>query len=299
MLYSITNGTLSLKASSRGAEMYSLMKDGKEYLWTADPEYWPEHAPVLFPFIGRERNGEYRTGGRTYSMPIHGFAKNMDFEPEEISGEELRFTIRDTETTREVYPFPFLFTVAYRLEGNTVKVSFIVKNTGDSELYFMAGGHPGFLCPPPSHPGSPRSACGISFLREGKPLDAVYSTPITAEGLAASKEKEPYVFVQKDGRIIPEADLFANDALITENWDCDEVDLLDPDGRPYIRVSFDAPLVGVWSVAGREAPYICIEPWWGRCDREDFAGELKDREWEQALAPGKTAVYSFAINIPD
>ena len=297
MILKTENGILTLAADSCGAEMISLKKDGKEYLWGADPAYWPEHAPVLFPFVGRVRDGVYRHNGREYRMPIHGFAKGMEFRPETTPDGALKFALTDTEETRENYPFPFLFTVLYRLRENSVEVHFAVENTGNEDLFFMVGGHPGFLCPPPSFPGAARSECGISFLKDGQPLDVLRSTPVTDAGLAAPAGVSPLLYSQENGRIIPDAQLFSHDALIAENYDCDEVDLLDPEGRPYLSVRFDAPLVGVWSVAGTEAPYICIEPWWGRCDREGFSGELKDREWEQSLAPGERFDRYFTITV--
>ena len=39
----------------------------------------------------------------------------------------------------------------------------------------------------------------------------------------------------------------------------------------------------VWSPEKKQAPFICIEPWCGRCDAEDFDGELKDREFTNVL----------------
>jgi len=62
-------------------------------------------------------------------------------------------------------------------------------------------------------------------------------------------------------------------------------------------VSFDAPLFGLWSPAGMGAPFICIEPWYGRCDRAGFAGELKDREYGNSLAQGEKFEKSYTIAI--
>ena len=70
-----------------------------------------------------------------------------------------------------------------------------------------------------------------------------------------------------------------------------------PDKKPYLTVSFDAPLFGLWSPAGMGAPFICIEPWYGRCDRAGFAGELKDREYGNSLAQGEKFEKSYTIAI--
>lgn len=62
-------------------------------------------------------------------------------------------------------------------------------------------------------------------------------------------------------------------------------------------VEFAAPLVGIWSPPKKNAPFVCIEPWYGRCDSEVFEGELKEREWEQALAPGEVFQAEYKILI--
>lgn len=39
----------------------------------------------------------------------------------------------------------------------------------------------------------------------------------------------------------------------------------------------DAPYVGVWSPYPKQAPFICIEPWWGLADTVDADGKLEDK----------------------
>lgn len=62
--------------------------------------------------------------------------------------------------------------------------------------------------------------------------------------------------------------------------------LCDMEGNPYLTVTMDAPLFGIWSPAGPDVPFVCVEPWYGRCDSADFTGDLKDREWGNLIAPG-------------
>ena len=53
-----------------------------------------------------------------------------------------------------------------------------------------------------------------------------------------------------------------------------------------LAAEFDAPLFGIWSPAKKHAPFVCIEPWYGRSDREDFDHILENREWGNELEPG-------------
>ena len=70
---------------------------------------------------------------------------------------------------------------------------------------------------------------------------------------------------------------------------------LDADGKVYLEVEFDAPLFGIWSPAIEHAPIVCIEPWYGRSDRLGYAGELRDREYENVLAAGENWDAGYTI----
>ena len=44
----ISNKQLTIQVSPHGAELCSIVANGKEYLWQADPAFWKRHSPVLF-----------------------------------------------------------------------------------------------------------------------------------------------------------------------------------------------------------------------------------------------------------
>jgi hypothetical protein len=46
-----------------------------------------------------------------------------------------------------------------------------------------------------------------------------------------------------------------------------------------------------------DCPFVCIEPWYGRCDSVGYSGELKDREWIQKLEPKETFDVEYKIII--
>ena len=62
-------------------------------------------------------------------------------------------------------------------------------------------------------------------------------------------------------------------------------------------ILYTAPVVGLWSPPTRNAPFVCIEPWYGRCDRVDYTGEYKDRDWVWHLEPGELFDASYTIEI--
>lgn len=48
----LTNDILTIEVNEHGAELVSLKKGAREYLWTGDAKYWNRHAPILFPAVG-------------------------------------------------------------------------------------------------------------------------------------------------------------------------------------------------------------------------------------------------------
>ena len=99
------------------------------------------------------------------------------------------------------------------------------------------------------------------------------------------------------GMLSIDAGLFDRDALIIEGKQAKRVSLCDRDKKPYLSVSFDSPLFGLWSPAGKHAPFICIEPWYGRCDKASFEGTLEEREYGNVLKPGEIFEKEYQVEI--
>lgn len=271
-----------------GAELKSLKRvaDAREYLWQGDPAYWSRTSPVLFPIVGALKNGRYRINEKEYPMGQHGFARDMEFQLKSQVASEIWFSLRSDEKTLAVYPYPFLLEIGYELVGSAVIVKWRVSNPEEEPIWFSIGGHPGFLCP--IDPGTDQTQYRLSFDTK----EQIVSSCIE-DGLLG-KDKKTYRL--RDGVLPITAELFDGDALVVENDQAHRVALVKPDGTAYLTVDFDAPLFGVWSPPKKKAPFICIEPWYGRCDSVDFAGEFQDREWGQSLSRGSfEAQYKITI----
>ncbi len=290
--YKIYNDEIELLIDSHGAELRSLKAMGTEYLWQADATYWARSSPVLFPFVGGLKNKEYRHKGVTHSMTQHGFARDMEFQLKEQTADSITFVLQDNEVSREKYPFPFLLEIKYTLIGTEVEVSWRVLNTGAESLPFSIGAHPAFNCP--LHINEKQSDYSFVLRKQGKELTQFQNTLLTPQGLATRNQ---VVIPLSDGRLPITEDLFDGDALVIEECQADEVAILDPTGKEYVRVTFDMPLFGLWSPPKKNAPFVCIEPWCGRCDGEDFAGELAEREYSQSLESGSEFTISYKIAV--
>lgn len=291
MEFILKNGKTEAKICSKGAELVSLKKEDTEYMWQADPAYWGRTAPILFPFVGSLKDKQYRYAGKTYEMGQHGFARDMEFKLVSQTENRLVMELSETEETMEKYPFRFLLELSYELTKEGLLVGWRVKNTDEKTLHFSIGGHPAFNCPLGGK--GKQSDYMLRFMKDGKPLQEIISAVIEG-GLVAEETLE---FGLEDGYLPVTPDLFETDTIILEDGQTDEVSLCDPDGKEYLRVSFSMPLVGIWTPIQKNAPFLCIEPWCGRCDDADFVGELPEKRWGNALEPGEEFAASYTIEV--
>ncbi|WMJ88714.1 aldose 1-epimerase family protein [Anaerocolumna sp. MB42-C2] len=292
--YILKNKELSLSVNSFGAELTRIsdIKTDTDYLWHGDPAYWKRHSPVLFPIVGSLKNNSYHYNGIEYSLSQHGFARDMDFTLMNRSDSEIWFRLKSSDETKKVYPFDFTLEIGYRLIERQITVLWNVINNGTSEMFFSIGAHPAFLCPLKDTEN--QSDYYISLDNK----ENLHYLLINNKGMVVKKPfKEQAILETENGFLKINPHLFDQDALIIENNQCQTVSLADSKKNPYVTVHFDAPLFGLWSPAGKNAPFICIEPWYGRCDSSDFDGSLEDREWGNHLETGKEFKASYTIDI--
>ena len=289
----LKNGIVEIGVNLHGGELKSLRRTdtGTEYLWCGDPAYWNRTSPVLFPFVGGVRNGIYRHEGTEYRMGQHGFARDRDFTLISQTEDTVWFRLEDDEESRRVYPFAFHLEIGYQLLENGVKVMWKVENPSEETMYFAIGAHPAFNCPLKAE--DKQTDCAVRLQdRDGKNLAYFINTIFGQEG-TVTKAREA---VNLQEGILPVTEtLFDHDAKVIEDGQVQRVSLLDGNGEEYLAVEFSAPLVGIWSPPKKQAPFICIEPWYGRCDGEDFDGALEERKWGNQVNPGKIWNASYTI----
>ena len=281
------NDKIRIEIDSHGAELKSLVKKetGAEYMWCADAKYWGRTSPVLFPVVGNVSGKQYRTKGKTFDMGQHGFARDMEFTLESQTDNEIWFVLRSNEETLAKYPYEFVLKLGYRLDGAKVEVLWHVENPSEEELPFAIGGHPAFYCPVTS--GGKQSDCYIQFDIAGSLKCS------TIDGYLVGDRVDTYEL--EDGMLRIDEHLFDNDALIIEKQNIKKVSLCDPKKQAFLTIEMDAPLFGIWRPADPGAPFVCIEPWYGRSDRIGYAGELRDREYENVLAAGENWDAGYTI----
>lgn len=285
----LSNSELTIKVNSFGAELSSIVARGVEYLWQADPAFWKRHSPVLFPFVGSVWNGVYRHEGKEYPMGQHGFARDMEFTLVSKTDEEVRYRLQSSAETKQKYPFDFCLEIGYRLHGKKIDVIWDVWNTGSEEMHFQIGAHPAFY-----YPGYDRQFPQRGFFGFDRQEGLEYI--LVGEKGGACTDKH-YPMQLADSLLPLDVHTFDNDALILQDSQVKEVVLYTNERKPWLAMQFDAPVVGLWSPPSKNAPFVCIEPWYGRCDRMNYQGELKDRDWMLHLNVGEHfhSVYTIEI----
>ena len=283
MIHTIENEILSVSAAEKGGELASIRRKdtGIEYLWQGDPAYWTGRAYNLFPICGRLTEGRYTWQGKSYTMGSHGFVRNSPMTLVEHTKDSMTFRLTDSEATMAEYPFPFVLDVTYTLVENKLIHRFTVTNTGSEELVFTLGGHPGFNVPLGEN--VPFEDWYLEFDEACKPEYIVFSPACLCDGYA------PYPL--KDDRVMPlRHDLFDNDAIFLRNT-AKGVTLKSDRSAHGVHVAYpDMTHVGVWHKPKTDAPYVCIEPWYGVPSDDGVVDDFATKRGMLRLAPG--AVYS-------
>ena len=282
MIERIENEHFIVEVNSLGAQLNRIYcKDNDtEYLWNGDETYWKKHAPVLFPFVGRLHDGKYFYDGSEYEMTLHGFCQQAEFSVVANKGDSVSFSISSDAERKAMYPFDFVFTVTYSLTGHGVNEIAKVENTGSGEMLYGFGGHPGFNVP--LDKGLSFEDYSVVFPEAGN----IERRTFTDNHLDAGYyEKTDAV---KDGKMPLHHDLFDDDAVVLHGTGSRAI-LCSEKGTKAVEVVYKgAPYCGIWHPIKRDAPFVCIEPWWTLPGRDGMLVDISKREDFIHLASGKT-----------
>lgn len=285
MKHRLTNGTLSVVVDDVGAQILSVEREGREYIWQGAPELWDEHAPILFPICGRLPHGRYSYSGESYELGLHGFARRKSFVPTIVRQSEISLCLRADAETMSAYPFDFELTVEYRLIGARLYQRAKIRNVGNETMYAAYGAHPGFALDGMGE----LSDCYIDFGDECRPK----RIGLAENGLQNGK-KTP--FLLDNDRTLPlSEEKLGKDGLFLASTS-GTATLLSNVTDHGVKVDFaDFPYVGFWRESGERARYLCIEPW---CSLPSFDGcdeMLENKPDMFTLAPDTERTIELSI----
>jgi galactose mutarotase-like enzyme len=282
LITTIKNSILTAEIKHFGAELISLKTNlNKEYIWEGNPDFWGKHSPILFPIVGTLKNNSFHHNGIEYHLSRHGFARDMEFELINATENSATFSIQSSDETLKVYPFEFELQLIYTLDKNNLSIIYKVINKGKSTMPFAIGAHPAFALP------NQFENYSIAFEKE-EPLEYY----LLEDDLISNNTKQ----LEVHNKQIPLTyELFENDALIFKTLQSDSLTILENE-IPILRVHFkDFPSLGIWTKMN--APFLCIEPWFGYSDTNENSGNLLEKESVQILKADETFHSKFSIEI--
>lgn len=263
-----------------GAQIVSFKgSDGREVLWSGDPDVWASHAPVLFPVCGSLRDDTVTIDGRPYPMTKHGFARHAEFAIAKQGDDFVELILTPTEAMRRMYPFDFIFHVTYTLVEDGYTTTFLIENKSDRVMPFCVGGHPGFSVP--MEDGAAFTDYQIEFAEVEDGLLAQAPDGRLIEGYGHLPDF-------RNARILPlKRELFDHDALIFDGLKSRSVRLVHHISGKGLRLSFPKmEVLAVWTKPSDKAAYVCLEPWHGLPGKETESGRFEDKAYATLLDPG-------------
>ncbi len=273
-----------------GAQLNSLVKNAKEYLWQGDGKFWAGQAPVCFPIVGVLPDGKGFAFGKEVSMKRHGVARINPFELFEQHKNSVTFIQRSDDNTKAEFPFDYELKIKYTINGDTVTNEYIITNTGDERLPFAIGGHPAFNCP-------------IDDDEQFDDYKLIFDKAITKPCLRPDHHSglidtdKTYDVMNGSDTLKMRHDLFEeNDALIFEECEAKCATLIGKNGKG-IKIEFqDMRNLLVWSAVGN-APFVALEPWTGISTCLDEGNIIESKRGITILEPDETVSYKFKITM--
>ncbi len=281
MEYILENDILAVTVTTDGAQVKSVVhkKDDTEHIWQADETVWGYHAPILFPFTGRLKDGVMMAKGQSFQMPPHGFARNLEHTFVFQNKHTLVLQLTDSPQTRELWPYRFRLLSAFTLEGDVLHHTLTVENRDEQALSFGIGFHPAFAVPFDNQHSYKDYEFRFNKTESPLCLDTV------PRGLLSGKT----YYLDKNIKKIPLTDtLFANDSHCMVGLQSDTLGIYEKDtGRGVVCAIKAFPYSLIWSKPG-EPKFVCIEPWNSLPDAEDSSGKWQEKPAAAVLAPGES-----------
>lgn len=258
----LLNEQIKATFSTKGAELISLEKNGKEQIWIGNPEVWPSHAPILFPICGGLKDDKYLYNGKEYTLQKHGYIRFTEFQVESKSENKIVFLHRFNEETLKQFPFEYELRIIYTLDGSSLRIDYSVKNLSKDEMYYSIGGHEGYYCP--------EGIEDYSIIFE-KP-EMFDSTVLNGNLL-----ENFTINVGKNTCELPlKYEYFAVDALSFLDLKSRKVSLKNrKTGEERLLEFKDHDVFFVWTKPG--AKYVCLEPWCGCPDFMDSEYDFRSK----------------------
>lgn len=275
----IKSEQLTVVIDGYGAQITSVTKDEKEYMWQADPQFWGRTSPVLFPFVGKLKDDMYQAGGETISMQQHGFLRDRMFKAVSQTSDSVTLEYTSTLADYNVYPVDFTVQISYQVIGGKVTTNYRVINNSGYEMPYQIGAHPGF------------NVENVDNLRVEFPTQTV-TKHYFENGLQTEVSEIELNQVQLS------YDLINKNIPCYSNFSHKQMTLFENEVE-YMKFDFSSmQYLAIWSPEYKNAKFICIEPWNGICSRQDQVDYLlENKDGMNYLPANSSEVCSYSFEI--
>lgn len=272
----------TLQVNARGAEPRSWQDaEGREHLWQAG-EAWRRTAPILFPVICRVPDDQAVVDGTAYPMRQHGFTRESDFDVLDLSADRVVLGLRDSDETRQHYPYAFGLHVTHELRGRTLTTTYVVENRDERTLPYALGWHPAFVWP-------------LDGEREQHVVEFDHPEPAPFRRVEQNLLRpELFDSVVEGTELRLSERLFDEGAVIMPDVASTGLTYRAPSGRG-VRLDWTGFTgVTLWMRDGGE--FVCLETWRGLPARPEDV-ELTERADLDHLPPGETRTYTVTASL--
>lgn len=266
-----------------------------DVLWLADGYFdqvpGGEHRlsggiPFLFPVSGPTAldgiEDRYLIGDQAYDMPGHGFGPVLPYEVDAVvEGESASVILvaKDDESTRAIYPFEFVSTVAVTLGPRILRISWKVVNRSSSTMPLAPGLHPYFRLPMGAQGKREDVRVETSSTRRYLPNEPVRIWSGNAEDLSSGT--------------LQLADLPVGRPFTVGDYDKPEYTIVDEANGASLRATWpkpdgEGPYLNLWT-PDAETPAWCVEPFLG------LQNALNNGRGLIELSPGETWDWWFEL----
>lgn len=288
MLYTVKNEKMTYTFSDIGGELISAKSaDGIEYIWRGVEDLWNKHAPLLFPFCGRLLGGKYLYGGEEFGYQSHGFVSKSELAVSNVTENSISFTLCQSEETKKIYPFDFIFTVTYTADGNSLRADIKIENRDNREMLYMLGGHPGFST-------EINEGADLNDYKVVMGVDKAKLHRLICDE-CVSEVGEDYAF--DNGALKICNGLFEDDATATMIFKelPNKLRLATDKGPHAVELEFSEGFeyLCIWKFIEPGADYLCLEPWTSVPSDERVPVVLEERRTMKRLAAKACVNYFY------
>lgn len=240
--------------------------------------------PILFPFSARTYDkGEIQKwtdpAGTRRSMPMHGFARQGDFEVTRIDKKGFAAKLKPTADDRAAYPYEYEFEVIYRFEAREFNVELRLTNRDKISIPWSAGHH--FYFTLPWDDDATRADYELK-------LPAKKAARHAADGSLDPVKTFKKATKLSDPALVDRIHYQLTSPLVT----CRS---LNHDSNLEIEVGTQAQpnpeyAVVTWTEADN-SPFYCIEPWMGPPNSPENKIGL------HTVAPGEVSRFSVTVRV--